>query len=87
MDHFYKGFLIRSIPVPSRKRKMFRLYPFLGRGDVHAVDATLTLTSAKKLIDIWELAIECACGRPTLPYNYRCTHCQRRHCVGLMRKV
>lgn len=90
MDHFYKTFLVRSVPVSMRKRKKYQIIPNCGRSAEGVVNTTLTLGSAKKLIDVWEATTECPnCGRPPRPYHHHCALCDGRirTVSGILRKV
>lgn len=81
--HFYKTYAIKNV---TRQLKLdhdaFHIIPNCGRAGDEPIDATRSLRSAKHLIDVWQEAKSCACGRMPLPHHYQCVQCANRRLTG-----
>ena len=84
--HYYKSYAIKNMEKTLKlDRRVFHIIPDCGRSGSDPVDATLTLRSAKHLIDVWQEAKECACGCIPLPHHYQCIECVTRRLSGTRR--
>lgn len=85
-QHFHKGYAIKNVRDQLKvKHSVFNIIPNCGRSGDDPVDATLTLRSARALIDIWSEAQMCTCGKNPLPHHYQCVECAHRRLHGTKR--
>ena len=85
VEHFYKGYAIYNMKRAfNTPRSVFYIFPDCGRSpEDGAIDATTSLTDARRLIDVWTDSRTCHCGARRLPHDYRCLECLKRRSAGL----